>query len=103
GLGACVGPLFVGVLMRELQAGVFFGFVSACAIFLVIFIRPQRVSGTHLSEDAPTEFVPMPESSQTQNVVPALDPRIDLETDVSFMPPPEGEPGAEANVADIPD
>lgn len=103
GLGACVGPLFVGVLMRELQAGVFFVFVSACAIFLVIFIRPQRVSGTHLSEDAPTEFVPMPESSQTQNVVPALDPRIDLETDVSFMPPPEGEPGAEANVADIPD
>lgn len=102
GLGACVGPLFVGVLMRELQAGVFFVFVSACAIFLVIFVRPQRVSGTHLSQDAPTEFVPMPESSQTQNVVPALDPRIDLDTDVSFMPPPEGEPGAEAEVAESP-
>ncbi|NLC34852.1 MAG: MFS transporter [Alcaligenaceae bacterium] len=102
GLGACVGPLFVGILMRELQAGVFFVFVSACAIFLVIFVRPQRVSGTHLSQDAPTEFVPMPESSQTQNVVPALDPRIDLDTDVSFMPPPEGEPGAEAEVAESP-
>lgn len=92
GLGACVGPLFVGVLMRELQAGVFFVFVSACAVFLIIFVRPQRVSGTYLSQDAPTEFVPMPESSQTQNVVPALDPRVDLDTDVSFTPPPEEAP-----------
>ena len=91
GLGACVGPLFVGLLMRELQAGVFFVFVSACAVFLIIFVRPQRVSGAYLSQDAPTEFVPMPESSQTQNVVPALDPRVDLDTDVSFTPPPEEE------------
>lgn len=95
GLGACVGPLLVGALMRELQAGVFFVFVSACAVFLIVFIRPQRVKGTHLSEDAPTEFVPMPESSQTQNVVPALDPRVDLDSDVSFTSPPEELPPQE--------
>ncbi len=93
GLGAGVGPLLVGFLMRELQAGVFFVFATACAVFLVVFVRPQRVKGTHLSEDAPTGFVPMPESSQTQNVVPALDPRVDLENDISFTPPPEGLPG----------
>src|SRR5690606_40679874 len=34
GLGACVGPLIAGFLMRSLQAGVFFVFVTACAIFL---------------------------------------------------------------------
>ena len=101
GLGAGVGPLFVGILMRELQAGVFFVFVTACAVFLVAFVRPQRVTGTYLTEDAPTEFVPMPESSQSQNVVPALDPRVDLDTDVSFSPPPEEElPVAEQNGAD---
>lgn len=91
GLGAGVGPLFVGFLMRELQAGVFFVFVTACAVFLVAFVRQQRVTGTYLTEDAPTEFVPMPESSQSQNVVPALDPRVDLDTDVSFSTPPEEE------------
>jgi len=96
GLGAGVGPLLVGFLMRELQAGVFFVFVTACAVFLVVFVRPQRVKGTHLSEDAPTGFVPMPESSQNQNVVPALDPRVDIEKDISFTQPPEGLPGAEA-------
>lgn len=89
GLGACVGPLVVGFLMRQLQAGVFFVFVTACAVFLIVVVRPQRVTGAYLSQDAPTEFVPMPESSQTPNVVPALDPRVDLETDVSFTPPPE--------------
>lgn len=96
GLGAGVGPLFVGFLMRELQAGVFFVFVTACAVFLVAFVRPQRVTGTYLTEDAPTEFVPMPESSQSQNVVPALDPRVDLDTDVSFSTPPEEAPTASA-------
>src|SRR5690606_24593139 len=55
----------------------------------IVVVRPQRVTGAYLSQDAPTEFVPMPESSQTPNVVPALDPRVDLETDVSFTPPPE--------------
>src|SRR5690606_39195737 len=87
GLGACVGPLIAGFLMRSLQAGVFFVFVTACAIFLVILVRPQRVSGTHLSQDAPTEFVPMPDSVQNPNVVPALDPRVDLDSDVSFVTP----------------
>src|SRR5690606_11468262 len=96
GLGAGVGPLFVGFLMREMQAGVFFVFVSACAIFLVAFVRPQRITGNYLSEDAPTGFVPMPESSQTQNVVPALDPRVDLDTDVSFTTPPEDPPAESA-------
>ena len=103
GLGAGVGPLLVGLLMRELQAGVFFVFVTACAVFLVAFVRPQRVKGTHLSEDAPTGFVPMPESSQTQNVVPALDPRVDLDKDISFTTPPEGLPGAEAEGQAEPD
>ncbi|NYT22739.1 MFS transporter [Alcaligenaceae bacterium] len=91
GLGACVGPLLVGFLMRELQAGVFFVFASACAVFLVVVVRPQRVSGAYLSQDAPTEFVPMPDSVQNQNVVPALDPRVDLDTDVSFAPPSEAD------------
>ncbi len=83
GLGACVGPLLVGVLMRQLDSDMYYVFVSACALILVVFVRPQKVTGEHLSEDAPTQFVPMYDSLQSSNVVAALDPRVDVESDVS--------------------
>lgn len=102
GLGACVGPLIVGVLMRQMQAGVFFVFATACAVFMVVVIRPQRVTGAYLSQDAPTEFVPMPDTVQNQNVVPALDPRVDPSTDISFVPPPEEEQAAERAAPEAP-
>lgn len=86
GLGACVGPLIVGVLMRELTASMYFVFVSVCAAILVVFVRPQKVTGENLSEDAPTHFVPMSDSLQSSNVVAALDPRVDVESDVSDKP-----------------
>src|SRR5690606_8501898 len=86
GLGACVGPLVAGLLMRELDSSMYFVFVSACAAVLVLVIRPQRVTGANLSQDAPTHFVPMSDSLQSSNVVAALDPRVDVESDVSFEP-----------------
>lgn len=102
GLGACVGPLIVGGLMRQLQAGVFFVFATACAVFLVVVVRPQRVTGAYLSQDAPTEFVPMPDTVQNQNVVPALDPRVDPATDVSYTPPPEDAPSDAPSAPEAP-
>lgn len=86
GIGACVGPLVAGALMRELNPNMYFVFVSVCTGLLVIFLRPQRITGDHLSQDAPTQFVPMSDSLQSSNVVAALDPRVDLESDVSFEP-----------------
>jgi len=86
GLGACLGPLIVGALMRAAGAGMFFVFVSACAALLVAYVRPQRVTGAHLSEDAPTQFVPMSELQATPAVA-ALDPRVDLDSDVSHDAP----------------
>ena len=92
GLGACIGPLLVGLMMRELQDGIYFVFISACAAVLVIYVRPQRVTGDNLSKDAPTHFVPMSDSLQSSNVVAALDPRVDMESDVSFEPVDPDEP-----------
>lgn len=91
GFGACLGPLMAGALMRALGDGMFFVFVSACAGVLVLFVRPQKVTGEHLSEDAPTQFVPIPEV-QSAAPLPALDPRIDMESDVSHNPPAEEAP-----------
>jgi len=90
GLGACLGPLLVGALMRELGTGMFFIFVSACAAVLVLYVRPRQVTGANLSEDAPTQFMPMSELQATP-VVAALDPRVDIESDVSHEPAPEPE------------
>lgn len=86
GLGACLGPLVAGGLMRTWGADVYFMYVSACALVLVIFIREQKVKGTHLSEDAPTHFVPMADTLQNSHVMAVLDPRVDIQKDISHDP-----------------
>lgn len=86
GLGACLGPLVAGALMRTWGPDVYFMYVSACALMLVVFIREQKVKGTHLSEDAPTHFVPMADTLQNSHVMAVLDPRIDIQKDISHDP-----------------
>jgi MFS family permease len=87
GFGAFLGPLIVGALMRELGTGMLFVFVSLGGLVMVLFVRPQRVTGINLTEDAPTHYVPMTEV-QTTLAVSVLDPRVDVETDVSSEPAP---------------
>ena len=96
GVGACVGPLVAGLMMRQLEASMYFVFISICAAVLVAVIRPQRVTGAHLSQDAPTHFVPMSDSLQSSNVVIALDPRVDIERDVSHEPVEDDVPPVQA-------
>lgn len=91
GLGACLGPLIAGLLMRKFETGVYFMFVSVCAAVLVVIVRQKKVSGDHLSEDAPTQFVPMYDSLQSSNVVATLDPRIDADSDVSHEIPDDAD------------
>src|SRR3546814_21033480 len=85
-LVACIVPLIVGELMRCINAYMFYMVVSFAASILVLVVRPARVTGSHLSEDAPTQFVPMSDSLQAPLVAAALDPRVDVETDVSHDP-----------------
>lgn len=89
GLGACLGPLLTGMLMRKFESGVYFVFVSVCATAIVILVRQRKFKGDHVSEDAPTHFVPMYDSLQSSNVVAVLDPRVDAETDISHELPDE--------------
>src|SRR5690606_38889839 len=76
GVGACIGPLLVGFLMGTWGGDTYFIFVSVCAAVLVVCVRPQKVTGDHLSEDAPTQFVPMYDSLQSSNVMAVMDPRV---------------------------
>lgn len=85
GLGACIGPLLVGVLMNQLGPNLYFVFIALCGVLLVLVVRPQKISGHNLSEDAPTEYVPMP-NMETSAAAVALDPRIDISSDISHDP-----------------
>ena len=99
GMGACLGPLVAGMLMRKLDSGVYFMFVSACAAVLVAVVRQKKVKGDHVSPDAPTQFVPMVDSLQSSTVVAVLDPRVDADSDVSHDLPAEAEIPLESELA----
>lgn len=85
GIGACIGPLAVGLMMNRFGSHFYFIFVALCGGILVILIRPKKVTGHNLSQDAPTEFFPMP-NIQTSAAAASLDPRIDISSDISHDP-----------------
>ena len=95
GVGACIGPLLAGTLMRGWGGSLYFVFISVCSAVLVVFVREQRVTGAHLSDDAPTQFVPMADTLQNSHVMAVLDPRVDVERDVSHDPVAPEEPPTE--------
>lgn len=86
GIGACIGPLVAGFFMRQFNPGALYIFTSFCAGILAVFVRTQRITGDHLSQDAPTSFVPMPNTLQSSPVSSVLDPRVDVASDVSHEP-----------------
>ncbi|MCY1282654.1 putative MFS-type transporter YcaD [compost metagenome] len=77
GVGACIGPLLAGVLMRLLGAHMLYAFVSLCALALVWRVRPEAVTHLHQAEDAPLHHVAMPDNLGSSPLVAALDPRVD--------------------------
>ncbi|MCF3971991.1 MFS transporter, partial [Pseudomonas aeruginosa] len=65
GLGACVGPMIAGWMMSLGGPAMYYVFISACAVILVWQVRPTRVTGAHQVDEAPTHFVPMPDTLQS--------------------------------------
>ena len=84
GVGACVGPMIAGVLMSWGGHSMYYMFVSACSLILVWQVRPTRVTGAHQVQEAPTHFVPMPDTLQSSPASAVLDPRVDPETDITI-------------------
>ncbi len=77
GIGACIGPLLAGVLMKYLGANMLYAFVSVCALILVWRVRPEAVTNLHQVDDAPLQHIPMPDSTASSPLTAALDPRVD--------------------------
>ncbi len=81
GVGACLGPLVAGMLMSVAGPAMYYVFVPVCALVLVWRVRPGAVTGVHQVEEAPVQFVPMPDTLQSSPAVVALDPRVDPDAD----------------------
>ena len=77
GLGASFGPLLGSVSMKLLGPQMLYVFMALCTLALVLFIRPERVTGEHLSEDAPIHFLPAGGNLVTSSLSAAMDPRVD--------------------------
>lgn len=77
GVGASIGPLLAGVLMRYLGANMLYAFFSGCALILVWRVRPAKVTHLHQVDDAPLHHIPMPDSTTSSPLAAALDPRVD--------------------------
>ena len=77
GMGASLGPLVAGVLMKQFGSHMLYAFFSFFALVLVWRIRPKAVTGLHQVEDAPLHHVAMPDNMTASPLVAALDPRVD--------------------------
>lgn len=101
GVGASVGPLVAGVLMKLFGSQMLYGFFSVAGLILVWRIRPNAVTNLHQVDDAPLHHVAMPDSMSSSPLVAALDPRVDeqvvqdqmvQEVEPEPEPAPEPEP-----------
>jgi len=103
GLGACVGPMIAGFMMSLGGPAMYYVFISACAVILVWQVRPTRVTGAHQVDEAPTHFVPMPDTLQSSPAAAVLDPRVDPENDIAMemvQPDPSAAPAPPEPVAE---
>jgi hypothetical protein len=77
GVGASIGPLVAGVLMKLFGSQSLYAFFSFFALVLVWRIRPKAVTNLHQVDDAPLHHVAMPDSMSSSPLVACLDPRVD--------------------------
>ncbi|EXI79769.1 MAG: putative MFS-type transporter YcaD [Candidatus Accumulibacter appositus] len=77
GVGASLGPLLAGVMMRFLGANMLYAFVCGCAVLLAWRVQPWRVNHLHEVAGAPLHHVLMPDSTSSSPLAAALDPRVD--------------------------
>ncbi|MFV3334379.1 MFS transporter [Pseudomonas sp. NY15437] len=77
GVGACVGPLAAGALMKVFGSNMLYAFVCACSLILIWRVQPEKVSGVHRVDEAPVKHVATPDSLASSPLSAALDPRVD--------------------------
>jgi len=77
GIGACLGPLTAGLLIRELGPNMLYAFVSLCAFVLIFRVHPETIKQMQPVQNAPLQHVAVPDNMTSSPLSAALDPRVD--------------------------
>jgi MFS family permease len=77
GIGASIGPLLGGLLIKYLGANMLYAFFCVCGLVLAWRVRPDKVTHEHQVENAPLLHVPMQDGTGSSPLKAALDPRVD--------------------------
>ncbi len=97
GVGASIGPLAAGVLMKLFGPQMLYAFFVFFALVLVWRIRPKAVTNLHQVDDAPLHHVAMPAAGSPLSA--ALDPRVDEQVVQEQMQTPVAAEDTEAEEA----
>lgn len=85
GVGASLGPLLGSMLMQVGGAQMLYVFMACSSLLLVVFVRPERVTGVNLVEDAPIQFMPAAGNLASSPLAAAIDPRVDEQVVIEQM------------------
>jgi len=77
GVGASIGPLLCGLLMRLYGSNMLYAFACLCALLLALRVRPLRLTLMKQASDAPLRHVAVPANLNSSPLAAALDPRVD--------------------------
>lgn len=85
GLGASAGPFLGSLLMKIGSPSMLYVFMACSSLVLVVFVRPERVTGSHLVDEAPIQFMPAAGNLVSSPLTAAIDPRVDEKIVVEQM------------------
>ena len=80
GVGASVGPMLTGVLMRFVGANMLYVVVLVFSLIVAWRVQPRFATHLHQVDDAPLRHIAMPDSTSSSPLAAALDPRVDEQT-----------------------
>ena len=80
GVGASVGPMLTGLLMRFVGANMLYVVVLVFSLIVAWRVQPRFATHLHQVDDAPLRHIAMPDSTSSSPLAAALDPRVDEQT-----------------------
>ena len=106
GVGASVGPMLTGVLMRFVGANMLYVVVLVFSLIVAWRVQPRFATHLHQVDDAPLRHIAMPDSTSSSPLAAALDPRVDEQTVHQQMesdaPAPQEDPPMPRDDAPVP-
>ncbi|MPY74132.1 MAG: MFS transporter [Alphaproteobacteria bacterium] len=78
-MGASTGPILASLAMQWMGGGGLFAFAAVINVLLAIFILYRKFQRASAPDEQQTDFIAMPQTTQTTQAMAGLDPRADGE------------------------